>query len=294
VIFHSSLLTSDHRVLLFSRCPEGAQCLGHTFPPIARRGYGQLTVSSERFFECRGYERCLSAGDTTCDCLGGEIIDADTIVTRRCAHGYLNLEEDSHSPLCSKCLQTANYAARQGSCEVCGLSGAAYLVISLLVILLWFPITSNLTEKFESLEITLGLVQFLGLYSMFDVKWPEPLQSLLNACSFFNLDVNMMHLACFRPLSKWQSLWIVQTFLPIVYLPLCGVHLFVEWVLMHFAKNDLPPARFLLRSGWRPRLEYSLKSLRDSYLPKAALFMHVYCIVHARTRSRTLQQAHSR
>ena len=81
-----------------------------------------------------------------------------------------------------------------------------------------------LAETMESLEISFAFVQFLGLYSSYGVEWRLHVQSLFRICSFFNLDVSMMHLACFEQLGFTQ-LWAVQTFLPLAYFPLSVIHL---------------------------------------------------------------------
>ena len=68
------------------------------------------------------------------------------------------------------------------------------LLLSVLVVVTWFPITAYLTERMESLEITFGFLQTLGLLSSYSIKYPEPLGSFFSGLAFFNLDVDMMRL----------------------------------------------------------------------------------------------------
>ncbi len=64
---------------------------------------------------------------------------------------------------------------------------AAYMSLSVLVVLLWFPISTTLTERFESLEIIFYNIQALGVYGSFAIKWPAPLGDIFSYCAFFNI-----------------------------------------------------------------------------------------------------------
>ena len=56
------------------------------------------------------------------------------------------------------------------------------------------------------------------------------------------------------------------------------LHFGLSWLLMQLAKRGLPPSRTMLKLGWRPRRSWTLSAVRDSYLPSALLYMHVYYI----------------
>jgi hypothetical protein len=263
--------------MICSACPNGASCTGMTFPPLSLPGYGQLShrtsygqITDGDFYACLGQQRCPGP---SCDCIGGKHLALNKSLQARCANGYVD-----GSPLCALCDTPKGYALRQSECTHCHWDGVAYLSLSIGVVMLWFPVLAKLTEMMESLEIALSFIQFLGLYSTYAVEWNPWLQDFFFYCSFFNLDVSMMHMACFEAFSRWEALWLFQLFLPVIYVPLCALHLLAEWLLMRLAKRGLPPSRLLLRYGWRPRLHYGLSSLRDTYLPNAALYMHIYYI----------------
>ena len=234
-----------------------------------------LDSTSTYFYACKGYERCQSSLDQ-CDCLGGlhNLTDDTTIVSSpmRCANGY-----QDGSPLCSMCDADAGYARTLGQCKKCDWSSGSYLILTVLVVLVWFPVTATLTAHFESLEITFAFVQFLGLYSNYQVEWRPGLQSIFGNLAFFNLDFDMMHLSCYNNMG-YTTLWTLQTFLPIFYPILCSLHFGLSWLLMQLAKRGLPPSRTMLKLGWRPRRSWTLSAVRDSYLPSGLLYMHVYYI----------------
>ena len=91
-----------------------------------------------------------------------------------------------------------------------------YFYISFIAIVFWFPTMAYITEKMESLSSTLEFLQFLGLYSQYQITWPEPWQRVFNYLAFFNVDVRMMNLTCWKHLSFFE-LWCIQAFLPLLY-----------------------------------------------------------------------------
>ena len=142
-------------------CTRGASCLGNVLPPIARPGYSFLSSTSPNVYQCPGFERCPGP---ECDCVGGRH-DASlgTSMLTRCGDGYLD-----GAPLCSLCSE--GYAMSMQQCRECTMGGSVYLILSMALILIWFPAQKYLTSEMESLEISFEFVQFLGIYSSFGVK----------------------------------------------------------------------------------------------------------------------------
>ena len=263
-----------------SVCPKGAKCMGNTLPPIADLGYGLVTQGSEKFFQCRGAQRCYSNGG--CDCLGGKItagiggnisIEAQPAL---CGGGYLD-----GSPLCAECDFESGFAMTLGECSACDWGSFLYLIIAAFVVVIWFPVTAYFCETFESLEITFAFLQFLGLYSNFAVSWGPMTQSFFSYLALFNLDVDMMHLACFENL-RYPVLWCIQTYLvPVGMFFFVSYHLSMSWLFLKLVQYRLPPYRQLLALGFRPRRDYSLESIRNTYLPRTSqtprrITMHLF------------------
>ena len=157
--------------LICEVCPDGAACLGATFAPIAKVGYGQLEISPHRtgqsqwrpFYQCTHVSKCGGTNNDGCDCLGGTVardISGELYaVPVRCGVGY-----DNASSLCSRCAEGSNFAVHAGpACKPCKWGGKMmYLLIAVCFTLIWFPSIRALTSKFESSEITINFIQFLG------------------------------------------------------------------------------------------------------------------------------------
>ena len=293
---------SNASAAVCEECPDGALCLGASLQPIARAGYTVqephkaraytmhllsgalcgLSADSEHlvwhrygllanatgtsFYPCVGVGRCPGP---RCDCIGGSHSQNGTTLVQ-CGDGYIE-----GSPMCALC--TPGYAKTMGECRFCDGESDLFFWASLVVVLAWFPLVGWACEKWESLEITIGFVQFLGLYANFQTEWRPELQDLFRYCSFFNLDVDMMHLACWNRL-RWQTLWLLQVCLPLLYPLVCLVRIAISYALLQLTANRLPPSGLLLRWGWRPRRLFTWASLRDSYVPSFMLYMHMYYI----------------
>jgi hypothetical protein len=303
------------------RCPTGAVCGGNLLPPRAQPGYGVLTGSDgnfaaglqrqimagyDTFYPCAGEQRCSGGDLANCDCLGGRIVartangsTAFYYDAMRCNQGYL-----AHSPLCSLC-EGPTYVNTLQECKSCDWPGVLYLVITVTVVLTWFPFFTYVSEHFESLgtgpgielatltravaalptsrvrsfaraDIIFGFLQFLGLYSEYSVEWPAGMQALFDALLFFNLDVDMMQLQCWNDLD-WEALFYLQAFL----VPLLQGLLLVAQLSVSFVLNlltDLNRTTWLLRLGWRPRRDFSREAIIFSYAPQYILYMSAYYI----------------
>ena len=195
-------------------CPDGAICHGAHFPPVAKRGYGQLALSnsSADFFECPNYELCL-AGSSGCDCPGGSVNMKTGAVSAYTCDGAAGYADGS--PLCGTCVE--GFAKALYECNECTLSSGAYAVLSTLFVLLWFPLLRDLiSRRVRSLYTTTSFVQYLGIYATFDIAWADgsSLKQLFVAFGFFNLSLDAVHLQC---LLSWKEVWLLQAFLPLLY-----------------------------------------------------------------------------
>ena len=88
---------------------------------------------------------------------------------------------------------------------------------------------------------------------------------------------DMMHLACWSKIS-YSTLWLIQTFLPLLYFATCFFRIAFAYMLYQMTLHRLPPTGFLMSQGWRPRRSFTLGGFRDSYAPAAVLYMHMYYI----------------
>ena len=267
-------------------CPEGAECRGNLLPPISLPGFGIVpSISNVSFIECGGSGRCPGA---TCDCLGGRFFSTNytayggsglgsvVLQPMGCGLGYL-----ANSPLCALCEEgeeyPVQYAKTMGRCDKCEWDRGWYAVLSALVILLWFPTIAYLTEQLEALEITFGFLGFLGLYGSYGVEWPEPLNSVYQYASLFNLDIGMMQGTCASEGTSYITIWAIQTFLPLVYVATCSVHLLMSYSLFRISKTGA--LDWLIAHGYyMPRVSFSPTTLINLYVPQAILYMHNYFI----------------
>lgn len=198
------------------RCPEGAICDGHALPPRSRAGFGVLTTKTgagepvldanlelmkhlsdghDAFYACMGEERCPGED---CDCLGGMLtVSNSTLVSvpMRCGTGYL-----AGSALCGLCDSELRYVNTLEECKECEWDPPWYLLISITVVVLWFPIMASLSEAAESLEISFNFLQFLGLYSEYSIEWPSRMQGVFDYMLFFNLECAAVSVSTPRPL----------------------------------------------------------------------------------------------
>ena len=254
---------------------QGSVAIGGTFIPIAAQGYGKISQESGNFYQCKGFQRCPGP---KCDCLGGinemRLTDNGSepvSVSFRCNEGYLQ-----ESPLCSLCDTDNGYALSLGECSKCEMPEIAYPLIAIALVVGWFAIGGWLSEKLETLEVLFGMVGFFGLYSDFSIEWGDEFSSFFSSCSFFNMDVDFIHISCFTKMS-YSTLWSIQTFLPLFYIFYSIVDIVLSFILSHMVRwPEFPPLRLMLELGWRPRISFSFEALVSFYLPKGMLYMHMY------------------
>ena len=159
---------------------RGAECKGHTLRPVAKPGWGVLNREDDGkpgqhpvFHLCAQHARC-AAGDARCDCLGGShdtsatLTDANAPIVHvlsRCGDGFVQ-----GSALCSLC--EPGRGKRDGNCSKCSFAPSFYWIATLLYVLLWFPLLREVTTKYtRSLYTTIAFLQFLGIFSRFDIDW---------------------------------------------------------------------------------------------------------------------------
>lgn len=198
-------------------CPSEADCYGANFPPVAKKGYGQVE-SSKHFFRCPNYEECVVDSDA-CDCLGGSVnMTALEATPFACSikGGYAY-----GANLCGKCDASQGFARQGRRCAECTLGnsdnggGGAYAAFAIIVVLCWFPILRDLiTNRFRSMYTTTSFLQYLGVYSGFDIAWKNGLRETFVGLGFFNLSLNAIHLECAL---SWEVVWLLQELLPLFY-----------------------------------------------------------------------------
>jgi len=244
-------------------CPKGAVCLGNWLPPIAEAGYAALLEDSfEAFYACTPASSCLP----------GRHLTARTWLPMQCDAGY-----QDGSPLCSLCEGSNGYGKTRGECLKCDWPDFVYMIATFGIVIVWFPLMAKLVEMMESLEISFAYLQFLGLYSSFSITWPEPMASLFSGLAFFTLDIDLMHFSCVLPEDDgfhFFVVWAFQAFLPLLFIVLCLVHLAASWIMYRMALAG--GLRDLIARGWRPRRQFTFSSVRDTYLPQAVMYMHLY------------------
>ena len=101
------------------------------------------------------------------------------------------------------------------------------------------------------------------------------MREFLQGCAFFNLDLDLLHFACFHYLD-WEYVWLCQTFLPVMFPVLWFVDYTNAFILSHLAFHGHPITKALMRAGWRPRRDLSLNGIYHLYGPLAAQYMDMY------------------
>ena len=265
-------------------CPHGATCLGAAIPPVALPGFGQLdaafvtsssvnTDTPFEFYECANAEVCKEPGrEHECDCIGGKVSFNQTI-TSRCGVGYR-----TDSALCAEC-DSPDYAQTQGACRRCELSSSSYLLISLISVPVIFFTIDWLSTNVESIEIVLAFLQFVGVFSGFGVAWPTEVQRFLEAFSVFNVDVDMLHLACFANGLTYTQMWVIKTTLvPLVFPLYAIVRTIISMLLTLYTRMSRTSkvTTSMLRFGWRPHYSFRFVPMLFQFLPLGLRLTNIY------------------
>ena len=259
------------------KCPDEAECHGANFPPVAKKGYGQITTNGKNnggknFFKCPNFQECVVDSDA-CDCLGGSV-NMTTLETTpfECSveGGYAH-----GANLCGKCDASQGFALQGRLCVECTLGnsdnggGVAYVALAIIVVLCWFPILRDLiTKRFRSMYTTTSFLQYLGVYSGFDIPWRNGLRETFVGLGFFNLSFNAMHLECAL---SWEVVWLLQELLPLFY-PLVVIMLLPvqyawatcqgrEWSVAKALQDAVGPGLFYINMYYYNGISNSLDML---------------------------------
>jgi len=235
-------------------------------------------VNEFSFYQCRNFDACLEGGQS-CDCIGGEIklnesnqTEAAYILhTSLCGEGY-----KSDSSLCSHC-DTPEYAKTQGRCERCIFNHFTYLILSALLVPTILYVIDLACNSFESIEIVLAFLQFLGVFSGFGVAWPAEIQLFLEFFNVFNVDVDMLHLAC-AGLSYPQMWSTIAMYVPLVYVLFVMAMVSFNYVVSKLTRlHSMHGLTMrLLGTGWRPKFSLKPVPLLFHWLPLGVRFLNIY------------------
>ena len=223
--------------------------------------------------------KCFCTGGTfdkpldCCDCIGGihPLPYSGSSEIARCGPGYLD-----GSALCSLCDRTGDtkYALKANVCVECG-GEAGHIIVPLVLFPIILLFIQRLTANMESTEISLALLQFLGVYSGFGVRWKDSFQGFLNNFAIANVDVDVLGLACGS--IDFENMWIIQAILlPLLYLAFVVLDVAFSWTMLQLAKARVGPIMFMIKKGWRPTRSFSLGSISDRYLPHGLMYLNIY------------------
>jgi hypothetical protein len=182
----------------------------------------------------------------------------------RCGPGYKD-----GSALCD-----TGYASVAGVCTKCE-DKAGHIIVPLVLFPIILVLIQRITGHFESTEISLAFLQFLGVFAGFGVRWAAGFQTFLDLFSIANVDVDLLGLACGE--IEFQTMWTIQAILlPLLYLAFVIVDVAAAWILLQAAKARIGPVMFMIKKGWRPTRSFALSSISDRYLPHGLMYLNIY------------------
>jgi hypothetical protein len=122
-----------------------------------------------------------------------------------------------------------------------------------------------------------SFLQFLGVFSIFGVAWPVNIQTFLELFNVFNVDVDMLHLACTG--LSYSGMWLAMSVLvPLSYPCFVLVRMGFSWVLWRLTRLESlhRPTVRLLRTGWRPMFSFKPMTVLFQWLPLGVRFLNIY------------------
>ena len=128
---------------------------------------------------------------------------------------------------------------------------------------------------------SIAFVQFLGVYSTFDIPWEGSLKTLFRTMRLMNLNLDALHLTCVHSAGgglTFAQTWIIQMLLPLLYPLLVCIHYSWARFLHALCKRGLPPCHFLVRHGWRPQRDFTGEHLFGLYVPPALFYLNMYFV----------------
>lgn len=196
-----------------SVCPrEGAICPGGTKFPLSIKGYWRdiSNPQNPRFYKCIPSDACLGV--------------ENDIGSNLCSEGY----EGDQCGICSggfyrngsKCVQ-----CRENAKALFGFFIFLMFVIAYLTLLVSTPDSS----KFFSSGIILSWLQIVALFQGLKFKLPESVQTVLNALSIFNFNLNIFAPECSIPVNYWSK-WLLKLSAPFCFLAILALIAFIHLI----------------------------------------------------------------
>ena len=150
-----------------------------------------------------------------------------------------------------------------------------YIPLSFILISIVFYLIDRLCTMFESIEISLAFMQFLGVFSEFEVGWKPYFEDILGVFNIFNLSLETARLPCAG--FGYTAMWMVQVLgVPALYVASSLLIYFFQRLTLFLAVHRLPPTYTLLRLGWRPARSFNARAALDLYLPSALRYLNTY------------------
>jgi len=296
-------------------CPDGATCLGGTFPPYAARGYAQLSVSSTAsttsnssrrqlsttnatnytavanavFFECRNRFHCDAADSDKCDCLGGSIISTSTYANHSGIVSWNDLNSAmvvttyscdtayvTGSALCSVC--EGDNAMQLGECNSCSMADAFYIFVGIVFVVIWFPsLRVLITRLAPSMYTTTSFIQYVGLYGSLNIPWGVENKNLFDALNSFNLELEAVHFTCADIGDTFEKMWIFQVILlPLLYPVVACAGLLGNMMYRMMCEKKMGMTPKLMQMGFMPQNDFSKIALAKRYGMPGLFYWNLY------------------
>ena len=97
---------------------------------------------------------------------------------------------------------------------------------------------------------TIAFIQFLGLYSSFDIPWDGSFKALFANMGLMNLNLGSLHVTCIDGENgglSFRETWLIQFLLPLLYPIAVCTHFAWTRFLEFLYIRELPPMRLLVR-----------------------------------------------
>jgi len=211
-------------------CTEGLRCPGGSQVPLLEKGF-YVAPGSPRDVQKIEVWKCMS--QVACP---GQLIEADP----PCKEHMTGIN-------CGSCED--GYSRKGDVCEPCGSASWAIVIFSGLGVWLLGGVFEYLwnnraghVEAFESVlgSVTLGMVvsflQTLGVFNRLQLDWPQEFKDVLEFCSFFLFDVQLLRPACVVPQSLTSS-YITKLCLPLLIIGILTSWMPTSWFLHKVTKG---------------------------------------------------------
>ena len=89
------------------------------------------------------------------------------------------------------------YAKDMGQCSRCRLEPSWYFLALVVYVVAWFTILRHLlTKRIKSLYTSIAFLQFLGVYSKFNIEWQASLHPLFKTMTLLSLNRHVAIVGC--------------------------------------------------------------------------------------------------